>query len=216
MTSSSSTGSPTTKAAQLLLVEAAAIEPILRSTDIAAFDLPTVCDGWSVRDVVAHCGAALTRTAGGDLHLFTPAENQADVEARRDLPVDTVIDELVAGYAAAAAVIDGAHGELDGIALGEWMHGGDIRDALGLGGAYVSEGIDLALDLLADRSHRMEKPAVAVQLPDRALPFGGGISLGALRTDTETFVRICGGRRPEPARYAIDGIFEVADLVLFS
>jgi uncharacterized protein (TIGR03083 family) len=216
MTRDATSGSRTTKAARLLLMEAAAIEPILLSVDSAAFDLPTVCDGWSVRDVVAHCGAALTRTASGDLHQFTQADNQADVDARRDRPVDEVISELIDGYLAAAASIDRADGRLDGIALGEWIHGGDIRDALGLAGAYASEGIHLALDLLVERSERMGKPAVVVRLPDRALSFGAGTAMGTLASDTATFVRICGGRRPDPDRYAIDGTFTIEDLVLFS
>jgi hypothetical protein len=191
MTRDATSGSRTTKAARLLLMEAAAIEPILLSVDSAAFDLPTVCDGWSVRDVVAHCGAALTRTASGDLHQFTQADNQADVDARRDRPVDEVISELIDGYLAAAA-------------------------SLGLAGAYASEGIHLALDLLVERSERMGKPAVVVRLPDRALSFGAGTAMGTLASDTATFVRICGGRRPDPDRYAIDGTFTIEDLVLFS
>jgi len=46
-------------AARLVLVEAAALEPVLRRAPTAVFSLPTVCDGWSVRDVLAHCSAAL-------------------------------------------------------------------------------------------------------------------------------------------------------------
>ena len=215
MTTEATTGPAETKAGRLLLLEAGAIEPILRLLADGQFELPTVCDGWSVRDVLAHCGAALTRTAAGDLHSFSPEDNQADVEARRSLPIGRVVDELINGYVAAAAVVDAAGGKLDVIALGEWMHGGDVRDALGLPSAYASEGIGLALDLLAERSQLMGKPAVMVKLPGRTLSFGTGAVAGTLTTDDETFVRICGGRRPDRARYSIEGDFEPADLLLF-
>lgn len=46
-------------AAELLLIEADAIRPLLGSLDASQFDLPTVCTGWSVRDVRSHCAAAL-------------------------------------------------------------------------------------------------------------------------------------------------------------
>jgi uncharacterized protein (TIGR03083 family) len=49
--------------ARLLLAERDALLPILRRTPADAFDRPTVCAGWTVRDVLAHCGAALQRLA---------------------------------------------------------------------------------------------------------------------------------------------------------
>jgi hypothetical protein len=47
--------------ARLLLTERAALLPILRRTPADAFDRPTVCAGWTVRDVLARCGSALSR-----------------------------------------------------------------------------------------------------------------------------------------------------------
>lgn len=96
------------------------------------------------------------------------------------------------------------------------MHGGDIREALGSSGAYASEGIDLAVDLLVERSQLMEKPGVRVRLPDRDLEFGTGRLGGILTTDRETFVRICGGRTPDPTRLHIEGDVTIAAMVLFS
>jgi len=203
-------------AAQILLIEGAAIRPLLEATDEAAFDRPTVCDGWSVRDVIAHCAAALTRTASSDLHDFSPEQNQRDVDARRNRSSSELLAELTAGYQDASGAIDAAGGALDGIGLGEWMHGGDIREALDLPAAYASEGVDLAVDLLVERSARMGKPAVTVELPAGRHDFGVGIPMGVLRCDTATFVRLCGGRRPDPERYVLTGDATAADLVLFS
>lgn len=203
-------------AAELLLIEATAIEPILRATAGSDFERPTVCEGWSVRDVMAHCAAALTRTASGDLHDFSPKNNQADVDARRDAPVADVLAELLRGYEEAAAAIDHAGGILDGVGLGEWMHGGDIREALEVPGAYESAGIDLALDLLVERSKLMAKRNVRVLIRGRELGYGLGEQVGTIDTDEATFVRICGGRNPDPSRFQIDGAISTADLVLFS
>lgn len=203
-------------AASLLLLEAAAIEPILQTAADSDFDRPTVCAGWSVRDVMSHCAAALTRTAAGDLHGFSAEENQADVDARRGQSTGQILAELLTAYEDAAAAIDAADGELDGIGLGEWMHGGDIRDALGLPGAYESEGIELAVNLLIERSQLMGKVAVMVELGEQKLGFGVGDPETVLRTDMATFVRICGGREPDPARFTLEGTASVEDMVLFS
>lgn len=203
-------------AARLLLLEAEALEPILQAAPPEAFERPTACDGWSVRDVLAHCGAALTRTATGDLHRFTPEDNQADVDARQPWPLADVVAELLRGYEGAAAAIDSAGGRLDAIGLGEWVHGGDVREALGVPGAYASAGVDLALDLFVERSNRDGRPVLDVDVDGRRLRFGPpGQPAGTLRTDAETFVRLCAGRPADPARYELTGAAP-ADLALFA
>lgn len=203
-------------AAKLLLVEAEAIRPILDSAPVDDFDRPTVCAGWSVRDVLAHCGAALTRVAIGDVHGFTPQDNEADVELRRSWTLDEVLAELYDGYNTSARAIDEAGGRLDGVGLGEWVHGGDVREGLGVGSPYTSEGIEMALELMLERSRFLERPPVAVTIDKQAVQFGPGAgSLAALTTDLETFMRLCGGRRPDPARYVMHDC-EPTDFVLFT
>jgi len=204
-------------AAEILVRESTALRLVLDEADPRSFDLPTVCTGWSVRDVLAHCGAALTRTASGNLHRFTPEDNQRDVDARKSWPVEDVIEELYEGYEAAAAAIDAAaDGRLDGIGIGEWMHGGDVREALGAADAYASPGASLAVDVLIERSRRLERPAVAVTVDGEAQSFGvDGEPVGRLTTDIETFIRLCGGRRPDETRYDLAGVADT-DLLLFS
>ena len=206
---------PTTTAGRLLMIEARALPPILRQAPTAAFDRPTVCTGWSVRDVLAHCSAALHHVAGGTMHGFSPEENQADVDERRPWPLGRLLDELLAGYTAAAPVVDAAGGRLDGVALGEWVHGGDVREPLGETDAYVSAGSELALELLIARSRRL--PLVAVHLPEQAFTIGSIDQPGGrarLETDLETLVRLLSGRRPDPDRYVLEGL-EAEVLVLF-
>ena len=198
------------------MTEAEELPPILKRAPVEAFDLPTVCTGWSVRDVLAHCSAALNRVASGDLHGFSPEENQFDVDERKPWPIKALLDELVKGYTSAAPVIDSAGGRLDGIALGEWVHGGDVREPLDEPDAYASPGSGLALELLVARSRRL--PIVAVHLPDQTLTLGSmdlPAGPGHLETDLETLVRLLSGRRPDPARYVLEGV-EPAELVLFS
>jgi uncharacterized protein (TIGR03083 family) len=201
-------------AARILLLEAAALRPIIESTPQDALDLPTVCAGWSVRDVLGHCGAVLHDAAAGTRREFTPEENRRDVDERRRWPLQDVLAELFSGYQAAAEAIDRAGGTLDGVGLGEWIHGGDVRDAVGAPGAYVSAGIALAVPLLIERSRFCGAPRVDVTIDEVAYTFGSGERVGALATDVETFVRLCSGRRPDPARYSLGGA-SPADLVLF-
>jgi uncharacterized protein (TIGR03083 family) len=215
-------------AAQLLLIETSALRPVLENLDLVDFDKPTVCTGWSVRDVLGHCGAALTRVVADDLHEFSAADNEADVVERRGWSVSKVLEELFVGYGEAAIVIDRVGGRLDGVGLGEWMHGGDVREAVGAPHPYTSEGAGLALGLLLERSagrHRphgqtsrravADKPVLDILVDGEAHRFGGGGgSVGALPTDLETFVRLCGGQRPDPERYDLAGA-AASDLVLF-
>ena len=202
-------------AARIILVEADALPPVLRGRNRWDFDRPTILEGWSVRDVIAHCSAALGRVATGSIHAFTPADNQADIDARSDLSIPELIEELETGYVQAADAIDAANGAYDGVGLGEWIHGGDIRDGLGAPLAYVSAGVDLAVDLLLERSSLRHDGRIEVDIDGASRVFGGGReSTGSLRTDLETFIRLTSGRRPDPDRYELHGA-TADDLVLF-
>jgi uncharacterized protein (TIGR03083 family) len=205
------------RAARLLLAERDALLPLLREIPEEAFGLPTACPGWSVRDVLAHCSSALTRAAEGTLHAFTPELNEADVDERRGWPLAGVLAELERGYEGAAPVITAAAPRLDGLALGEWVHGGDVRDPLGLPGAYAGAGFADACVLLAARARIRKTPLVEVTLPGAVLPLGvaaGGRPPAALRTDEATLVRLYAGRPADPARYRLTGA-QPAELIVF-
>lgn len=196
-------------AARLLLAERDALLPVLRRSPADAFDRPTVCTGWSVRDVLAHCAAALVRLAEGRLHQFTPEQNEADVAERRPWPLEDVLAELARGYTAAGPALTAVSGRGDGIALGEWVHGGDVREALEEPLPYASDGIEDALVLLVERSQARAVPPTRVSLPDRQLLLGVAGDTGRppaeLVTDPATLVRLCSGRRPDPARFTLRG-----------
>jgi uncharacterized protein (TIGR03083 family) len=208
---------PADLAARLLLTERDALLPILRRTPEAAFDRPTICTGWSVRDVLAHCGSALRRTAAGTLHRFTPQDNEVDVAERRSWPLGEVLAELERGYDQAAPVMAAAGGTLDGVALGEWVHGGDLREALGAPLPYESEGVEDALVLLVERSRRRSVPPTRLRLGDRELRLGAadGAPSAELVTDVATLMRLSAGRHPDPARFTLAGA-DPGQFVLFT
>jgi uncharacterized protein (TIGR03083 family) len=202
---------------RLLRAEHDKLLPILHRTPEAAFGNPTACPGWSVRDVLAHCGAALTRTATGRLHAFTPELNELDVKQRRDWPLPRLLSELERGYLDAGPVIAGAGGRLDAIALGEWIHGGDVRDALGEPLAYASDGFEDACALLAERARRRDVPLVEVSLPDGTLRFGvpvPGRAPATLVTGRATLMRLFAGRPAGPDGSQLSGAVP-GELVIF-
>jgi uncharacterized protein (TIGR03083 family) len=193
--------------ARLLQAEHDAMLPILHRTPEANFGNPTACPGWSVRDVLAHCGSALNRVITGDLHAFTPEQNEMDVAERRSWPLLDVLSELATGYLGAGEAIASAGGRLDGIALGEWIHGG-VRDALGEPLAYASDGYDDACALLVDRTRRRGIPLVEVDFGDRRLVLGTRMpdrSAATLLTDRSTLMRLVSGRPALSADYELTG-----------
>jgi uncharacterized protein (TIGR03083 family) len=202
-----------TDAATILLVGVEEIGRTLSSSSADDHDLTTACDPWTVRDVVAHCSGAMLRVIEDRPHAYTPEDNEIDVEERRPWEFDRVRDELQSTAQPTAARIDSSAGVLDGLGLGVWVHGGDIRDALGVDDAYAGPGIDLALGLLAARSRRLAF-SVDATVDGTPLRLGSGEIAGTLTADAETFVRLVSGRSPDPDRFELTGI-EPADLVLF-
>jgi len=95
------------------------------------------------------------------------------------------------------------------------VHGGDIRDPLGAPDAYTSDGVDLALGLIAERARDRGIVSTVVDLGDQRVGLGMGPPVGRLACDVETFIRLVAGRRPDPARYSLSGI-EADDLLLFA
>jgi uncharacterized protein (TIGR03083 family) len=202
---------------RLLRAEHDKLLPILHRTPEVAFGNPTACPGWSVRDVLAHCGAALTCVTTGRLHAFTPELNELDVAQRRDWPLPRLLSELERGYLDAGPVIATAGGRLDALALGEWIHGGDVRDALGEPLAYASDGFGDACALLAERTRRREIPLVEVTLPDENLRLGvpvPGRAPATLVTGCATLMRLIAGRPAGPGDYQLSGA-DPGELVVF-
>jgi uncharacterized protein (TIGR03083 family) len=203
--------------ARLLLTERAELLPLLRSTPEEYFDRMTACPDWTVREMLAHCSAALVRIVEGRLPGFTPENNAGDVEERVHWPLARVLDELDDAMVTAGPAIAEADGQWDVIALGEWVHAGDVRDAFGAPGAYEGSGLEDALTLLATASRVRLTPRVHATTRLGEMTFGNlveGREPALLTTDPATLIRLYAGRRPDPARYRLVGA-EPQELVIY-
>ncbi|MBX9423746.1 MULTISPECIES: maleylpyruvate isomerase family mycothiol-dependent enzyme [Streptomyces] len=202
---------------RLLRTERDALMPLLRRTPEEAYELRTACPGWTVRQVVAHCGAALVRIVEGRLEegVFLPEANACDVAEREEWPLGRILDELERGLTEAGPVI-AAHedGRLDAVALGEWVHAGDVREAFGEPHAYCGPSLDLALPLLSVTSRRRETPRLVGVLKDRErtpVALGNpveGRPPATYEGDASTLIRIYAGRPLVRTRYELRGATE--------
>ncbi|MEU0159256.1 maleylpyruvate isomerase family mycothiol-dependent enzyme [Streptomyces sp. NPDC006261] len=213
----------------LLRTERDAFVPLLRAAPEAAFALRTACPGWTVRHVLAHCAAALTRVVEDRLEegVFSPESNERDIEERAELPLAALLDELEHGMTEAGPVIAAAGGKLDGVALGEWVHAGDVREAWGLDGAYAGRGLAYALGLLEGVAYGKEMPRIVAEVTGvgtdlsawkaprpLGVPSPGGRSAGRYRGDGPTLIRLYANRPLVGTRYELHGVRE-GDLRLF-
>jgi len=202
---------------RLLRAEHDTLLPLLRGTPGPDFDRPTACPDWSVRDVLAHCSAVLNRVITGQLNDFTPELNEVDVAERRGWPLPRLLDELAGGCQAAGPVMGAGSPRLDIIALGVWVHGGDVRDALGEPHAYGRDGFGDAAVLLAGFARYCKIPRTEVLLPETTLDLGvslPGRPAASLRTSPDTLIRLIAGRPASAADYELTGA-AAAELVVF-
>ncbi|MFF1923544.1 maleylpyruvate isomerase family mycothiol-dependent enzyme [Streptomyces sp. NPDC058221] len=205
----------------LLRTERDALLPLLRSAAESDFALRTACPGWTVRDVLAHCGSALNRVVesrfGPD--VYSPESNDRDIAERADWTNAQVVDELERGMTDAGPAIAAAGGVLDAVALGEWVHAGDVREAWGIEGAYRGAGLTHALGLLGPFSRRKKPPLLLAQLEDGGdeLVLGveqDGRAPARYRGDGATLIRLYAGRPLVGTRYELEGVKE-SELCVF-
>ncbi|MFD8464143.1 maleylpyruvate isomerase family mycothiol-dependent enzyme [Streptomyces cyaneofuscatus] len=212
----------------LLRTERDVFLPLLRATPESAYALRTACPGWTVRHVLAHCAAALTRVVEDRLEkgVFSPESNERDIVERDGLPLPALLDELERGMTEAGPVIAAAGGKLDGVALGEWVHAGDVREAWGLDGAYAGRGLAYALGLLEGVAYRKEMPQIVADVDldvelegwgaprPLGVPAPEGRPAGRYHGDGPTLIRLYANRPLVGTRYELHGVRE-GDLHLF-
>lgn len=208
---------------RLLTMERDELVPLLRRRSEADFAVAVgACPGWSVRGVLAHCSAALLRVVEGRFEegVFSPESNDRDIAERAEWSCARIVDELEGGMTEAGPVMAKAGGVLDGIALGEWVHSGDVREAWGEPGAYTGSCLPYALTLLSDVTRSRGHLALQADLDDVDEPLRFGADSGE-RTparfigDAATLVRLYSGRRPVGGvSYELAGA-EVGELNIF-
>ncbi|MDP9682548.1 maleylpyruvate isomerase family mycothiol-dependent enzyme [Streptomyces griseoviridis] len=206
---------------RLLAAERDALVPLLRSRADEDWALPVAaCPGWTVRDVLAHCSAALARVVEKRFEegVFSPGSNERDIAERAGWTPARIIDELERGMTDAGPVIARAGGALDQVALGEWVHAGDVRVALGEPGAYAGSSLPEALALLVSVTRALGHVPVHADLDDVDEPLKLGEADGARPPgrfigDAATLVRLYAGRSVE-GPYELAGV-EERELVIF-
>ncbi|MGW3095477.1 maleylpyruvate isomerase family mycothiol-dependent enzyme [Streptomyces sp. NPDC001102] len=208
---------------RLLAAERDALVPLLRARPDADFALPTAgCPGWTVRDVLAHCSSALMRVVESRFEkgVFSPEANDRDIAERAAWSNQQVVDELERGMTEAGPAIARAGGILDMVALGEWVHAGDVREVWGEPGAYAGAGLPDALTLLARITREKGRVPLHADLEDVDEPLLLGEVSGE-RTPARfiggaaTLVRLYAGRPvPKETSYELVGA-EAGDLNIF-
>ncbi|MFJ5834534.1 maleylpyruvate isomerase family mycothiol-dependent enzyme [Streptomyces sp. NPDC093089] len=166
---------------RLLTTERDLLMPLLRRTPEESYALRTACPGWTARQVLAHCAAALVRIVEDRLEegVFLPEANARDVAERDHWPVPRILDELERGLTEAGPVIARRDDDrLDAVALGEWVHAGDIREAFSEPGAYSGPSLPLALSLLAPTTRRRDTPHLLATLTAPATEVPPGSASG--------------------------------------
>ncbi|MEU1850343.1 maleylpyruvate isomerase family mycothiol-dependent enzyme [Streptomyces sp. NPDC019990] len=208
---------------RLLTIERDALIPVLRGRADEDFARPVAaCPGWTVRQVLAHCSAVLTRVVENRLEegVFWPEPNDRDIAERDGWSNAEVVDELWRGMTEAGPVIADAGGELDGFALGEWVHAGDVREALREPDAYGGAGLPDALALLARITRERGHVPLHADLDDQDEPLrlgesGGERPPGRFIGDGPTLVRLYTGRPVDGApAFELAGV-EAKELNLF-
>ncbi|MEV7994069.1 maleylpyruvate isomerase family mycothiol-dependent enzyme [Streptomyces sp. NPDC086077] len=207
---------------RLLVVERDQLIPWLRGRGEGDFATPAdACPGWTVRDVLAHSSAVLTRAVQGRFEkgVFSPESNDRDIAERAGWTDAQVVDELERGMTEAGPVIAQAEGALDGLALGEWVHAGDVRAALGEPEAYAGKGLPHALELLVRITRERGHVALHADLDDLDEPLrlgevSGDRPPGRYIGDASTLVRLYSGRSVDAAGFELAGV-QVGELNIF-
>jgi uncharacterized protein (TIGR03083 family) len=162
----------------------------LESLPEAAWDKPTLCEGWTVRDLVAHLiGNAADIVAQNLDGAGSPEYNQRQLDERSDCsPAELLREWAEAGPALEAAIeaLDDALWNAPYLELGTvgealqrlvediWVHAQDIRIPLG-DEPSIGPGLDAALDV------------VARELSTRCARLAPGV--GSVRITTDQSVR---------------------------
>ncbi len=205
---------------QLLCTERDVLIPLLRGLKDEDFRRHTCCPGWTVRHAAAHCGAALMRIVESrfDPDVFSPECNERDIAERADWSHEQVVDELERAMTEAGGVIAKSGGLFDAVALGEWIHSGDIKEAVGAPGAYGGEGVPAALAIAALYSRQTSAVPVHADLDELDEPVLLGVEGSGPPArfigSAPVFLRLIAGRPVIGARYELAGAKE-SELNLF-
>ena len=149
--------------------------------DPAAASMPTpACPTWRVRDVIAHLSGLAADIASGNLDgAATDAWTAAQVDARRELPVEDLLAESDEVGPQLAAFVDDFPGRYGAQVVADiTVHEHDIRGALQRPGARDSAGVAHAVTFLlttlaAPGAKALGLPALHIAAGEHAAVVGG-------------------------------------------
>ncbi len=188
-----------------IAAERVALADILDRLSVEQWATPSLCEGWTVREVVAHITMGFrTSNARFGLEMVKARGNfnrMADRVAHRDARMATA--ELVAG------VRDNARhgwrppgGGYEGALTHDVVHGLDITRPLGIEREIPEADLRLVLDqLVGERSLKffgLDASGVRLQAEDIDWSHGDGAEL---RARAEDLVLVLSGRRIDPERF---------------
>jgi uncharacterized protein (TIGR03083 family) len=133
----------------LVHAERSALIEDLERLDDRSWEMPSLCDGWTVHDVVAHLVNTARTTRLGFLVALARArfdfdrQNTRGVERERRASPRETLEQL----RRVASRTSGPPAPLDTRLVEEVVHGEDIRRPLGLTRAYSQEAVVRALRL---------------------------------------------------------------------
>ncbi len=146
-----------------LVDELHAFEQLIRPLTRTELDSPSRCAGWTVGDVARHVIGTMADVTAGRLDgLGTPEVTAREVAERSDRTAAQLADECSDVATAAAALLqvfddtswnaparagyDGTLGEgVETLWYDTWLHGDDIRDALGRPSEFDTTALGCAL-----------------------------------------------------------------------
>ncbi|APE33171.1 hypothetical protein BOX37_03415 [Nocardia mangyaensis] len=132
----------------LVHAERYALIEYLEGIDEARWDTPSLCPGWTVRDVVAHQISTALTTKLGFLRGMIAARFDFDRDNRNGVERELgTAAQMLARFRAVADRTSGPPAPADTRLVESVVHGEDIRRPLGTVGTYPIEAIDRALRL---------------------------------------------------------------------
>lgn len=159
------------------------------------------CPEWSVRDLIAHfAGVAGDVATGNVTEVGSEQWTAAQIEARRDIPVDEILEEFRNHGTQLVGAIEHLHPAIGGMLLGDLVtHEHDLRGAIGSPGARDSGGVTAAtytyVRRLGSRIKAAEVPTLLVVASDEQWTAGKEEPQATVRASDFELLRGLTGRR---------------------
>ena len=198
------------------------VTELVRDMDPAQLDaVAPATPSWRVRDIVAHMAGVCDDVAHGNLEgVGSDAWTDAQVEKRRERPIDEVLDDWNEHALQVEAVMNDLGPQMGQMLADAATHEQDIRGALGRPGGRESDagriGVEWALPLLGMRLAAQGKGTLRIEHEDGTAEIGHGDPVTTLRTTRFELSRALTGRRSHAQMAALDwdGPLDPGELVL--